>query len=113
MSPDERTSGEKAADEAGHARRISKAEVDSLFPPPHDPSLTPVTEGSWKNNTPTRRMYRWPPAKDNPGRVSEGTAEDMQKKAELSRLAEHKDVIVALRSQRSTKAQRLARRDPA
>jgi len=72
-------------------------------------SLTPVTEGSWKNNTPTRRVYKYPPAADNPGRVTDGTAEHMRKQAEAYHKGPQWQALAALRRQRPSKAVRRAR----
>lgn len=55
-------------------------------------------------------LHRYPPAKDNPGRVSAGEAKDMEKRAILAREGISHDVVIDyLRTQRSTKKQRKAR----
>ena len=65
---------------------------------------------SWKSTTPTRRVYKYPPASDNPGRVSAGTAEHLRKQAEAHHAGTQWEALAALRFQRPSKSQRRARR---
>jgi hypothetical protein len=79
------------------------------MPEPYE-SLTPVTEGSWKNNTPTRKVHKHPTATDNPGRVSDGTAEHLRKQAEAYHKGPQWQALAALRRQRPSKATRKSRK---
>lgn len=58
----------------------------------------PTTRGSWRNNTPTRTVHVYPPAPDNPGRVSDGTARNLRNHAEVYHQGSHATAIAAMRS---------------
>lgn len=78
---------------------------------PYESSLAPTTTSkSWKNTTPTNNVRRFPESPDNEGRVSDGTALHMRNQAEAYQKGSQPEAIAALRTQRSTKAQRRARR---
>lgn len=76
------------------------------------PAVVNKTTGSWRSHTPTRKVYKYPPAKDNPGRVSEVAARDMRNRAEAHHIGSQAEIVAGLRSMKDkpTKAQRKARR---